>query len=383
MNVAGFDLKYSPEDIAWLTKRFEGMLQRGFISMGENVAEFERQYAEFCGVKHAIGMMTGTCSVEMILKSIDVRGATVLLPSHTFVATATAAVTAGARLIFVDCQPDNFQMDPDDLERSIQPDSKVVILVHMAGIISPHLERIKQICKKHNLLLMEDAAHAHGATIDGKKAGSLGIAGSFSFFSTKVMTTGEGGMVTTSDDEINKWCRALRDHGRFTKDPNYTEIIGRNARPSEIHALFGLRQMASINEMLAERRQIAKWYDDKIGDDRIPFVKRIKIPSNIQSAYYKYILYLDEKIDRQELRKCLKEGFGVSLSGELYARSVHEQPVFKTNPQFVASPADKKFPGTDYVVNRHFCLPLYLGLTEEKVSYVVESLEKAVKACAG
>ena len=215
MNVAGFDLKYSPEDIAWLTKRFEGMLQRGFISMGENVAEFERQYAEFCGTKYAIGMMTGTCS-------------------------------------------DNFQMDPDDLERSIQPDSKVVILVHMAGIISPHLERIKQICKKHNLLLMEDAAHAHGATIDGKKAGSLGIAGSFSFFSTKVMTTGEGGMVTTSDDEVYKWCRALRDHGRFTNDPNYTEIIGRNARPSEIHALFGLRQMQSINEMLAERRQIAK-----------------------------------------------------------------------------------------------------------------------------
>ena len=140
--------------------------------------------------------------------------------------------------------------------------------------------------------------------------------------------------------------------------------------------------MANINEMLAERRQIAKWYDDKIGDDRIPFVKRIKIPSNIQSAYYKYILYLDEKIDRQELRKCLKEGFGVSLSGELYGRSVHEQPVFKKNPH-LRDPADKKFPGTDYVVNRHFCLPLYLGLTEDKISYVVESLEKAVKACAG
>ena len=383
MNVAGFDLKYSEEDVAWLTKRFEGMLQRGFISMGENVAAFEREFAEFCGVPHGIGMMTGTCSVEMILKSIDVRNATVLLPSHTFVATATAAVTAGARLIFVDCQPGNFQMDPDDLERSIQPDSKVVILVHMAGIISPHLERIKQICKKHNLLLMEDAAHAHGATIDGKKAGSLGVAGSFSFFSTKVMTTGEGGMVTTSSDEINRLCRGYRDHGRFTKDPNSTEEIGRNARPSEIHALLGLRQMASIDKMLAERRQIAKWYDDKIGDDRIPFVTRLKIPSNIQSAYYKYVLYLDERIDRQDLRKCLKEGFGVSLSGELYARPVHAQPVFQKYPQLVASPADKKFPGTDYAVSRHFCLPLYLGLTEEKVDYVVQSLEKAVKTCAG
>jgi perosamine synthetase len=383
MNVPGFDLKYSEEDVAWLTKRFEGMLQRGFISMGENVAAFEREFAEFCGVKHAIGMMTGTCSVEMILKSIDVRNATVLLPSHTFVATATAAVTAGARLIFVDCQPENFQMDPDDLERSIQPDSKVVILVHMAGIISPHLERIKKICKDHDLLLMEDAAHAHGATIDGKKAGSLGVAGSFSFFSTKVMTTGEGGMVTTSSDEIDKSCRAYRDHGRFTKDPNYTEEIGRNARPSEIHALLGLRQMASIDAMLDERRQIARWYDDKIGDDRIPFLTRLKIPSNIQSAYYKYVLYLDERIDRQDLRKCLKEGFGVSLSGELYARPVHLQPVFQKYPQLVASPASKKFPGTDYAVTRHFCLPLYLGLTEEKVDYVVQSLEKAVKACAG
>ena len=295
-------------------------------------------------VKHAIGMMTGTCSVEMILKSIDVRNATVLLPSHTFVATATAAVTAGARLIFVDCQPENFQMDPDDLERSIQSDSKVVILVHMAGIISPHLERIKKICRDHDLLLMEDAAHAHGATIDGKKAGSLGVAGSFSFFSTKVMTTGEGGMVTTSSDEIDKSCRAYRDHGRFTKDPNYTEEIGRNARPSEIHALLGLRQMASIDKMLAERRQIAKWYDDKIGDDRIPFVTRLKIPSNIQSAYYKYVLYLDERIDRQDLRKCLKEGFGVSLSANsMRALSIHS-PFSRSTPNWLRVRLPRSFP---------------------------------------
>jgi perosamine synthetase len=381
MHIPGFDLKFSERDIEWLTKRFEGLLRIGFISMGENVANFERQFAVFCGVRHAVGVSSGTCALETVLRAIDVRDATVLLPSHTFMATATACVHAGARVIFVDCQPDNFQMDPDDLETSIQPDSKVVILVHMAGIISPHIDRIRQICEKYGLILLEDSAHAHGATIDGRKAGSIGHAGCFSFFSTKVMTTGEGGMVTTSDSALDQACRAFRDHGRFTNDPNWHEEFAGNARPSEIHALLGLRQLALIESILIERRNIARCYDVLLSDDRILFVTRLKIPSNIQSAYYKYVVYLDEQIDRLELRRRLKADFGVSLAGELYARPVHSQPVFDKYPEKVVRQNGKRFPGTDFAVKRHICLPLYPGLSDDKVQYVVQSLARAVRDC--
>jgi dTDP-4-amino-4,6-dideoxygalactose transaminase len=381
MHIPGFDLKFSERDIEWLTKRFEGLLRTGFISMGENVANFESQFATFCGVRHAVGVSSGTGALETVLRAIDVRDATVLLPSHTFMATAAACIHAGARVILVDCQPDNFQMDPEDLETSIQPDSKVVILVHMAGIISPHIDHIRRICEKNRLILLEDSAHAHGATIDGRKAGSIGHAGCFSFFSTKVMTTGEGGMVTTSDPTLDRACRAFRDHGRFTNDPNWHEEFAGNARPSEILALLGLRQLAMIEGILIERRNIARCYDSLLGDDRILFVTRLKIPSNIQSAYYKYVVYLDERIDRLELRRRLKADFGVSLAGELYARAVHSQPVFEKYPEKIVRQNGKQFPGTDFAVNRHICLPLYPGLSDGDVQYVVQSLARAIQDC--
>src|SRR5205814_7418312 len=238
--VAGFDLRYSDSEVRSIAARFEEVIRSGFISMGRNVAEFERQWAGYCGVKYAIATANGTCSLEMILRAIGVKGATVIVPSHTFIATATAAIHAGAKVIFTDCQRANFQMDPEDLRRKLRADTKAVVLVHMSGIISPHLDEIRAICDSHGVPLVEDAAHGHGATIDGRKAGSLGIAASFSFFSTKVLTTGEGGMVTTNDEEIHAIARALRDHGRFGPEPNVHHDIGYNWRPSEFAAVLGL-----------------------------------------------------------------------------------------------------------------------------------------------
>ena len=296
--------------------RMEQILRSGFISMGPNVAEFERQWAGYCGVKYAVASANGTCSLEMILRAIGVKGATVILPSHTFIATATAAIHAGARVIFTDCQRANFQMDPDDLRRKIRPDTKAVVLVHMSGIISPHLDEIKIICDNHSVPLVEDAAHAHGATIDGRKAGSLGVAASFSFFSTKVLTTGEGGMVTTNDDKIHIIVRALRDHGRFGPEPNVHDDIGYNWRPSEFAAVLGLGQLRRAAEILRRRREIARTYDAELRARKIPGIKLLEIPDRIKSSYYKYILYFEPPIERDKLKQRLKEEYGVVLPGE-------------------------------------------------------------------
>ncbi len=378
--VAGFDLRYSDSEVRSIAAGFEEVIRSGFISMGRNVVEFERQWAEYCGVKYAVATANGTCSMEMILRAIGVQGGTVIVPSHTFIASATAAIHAGAKVIFVDCQRENFQMDPEDVRRKTRPDTKAVMLVHMSGIISPHLNEIKDICEQQGIPLVEDAAHAHGATIDGRKAGSLGLAGSFSFFSTKVITTGEGGMITTDDEKIHKTACALRDHGRFGPEPNVHHDIGYNWRPGEFNAVLGLEQMRRVDEILQRRRQIARRYDEKLKALKIPGIKLLEIPTNVQSSYYKYILYLEPPIEREKLKQILKQEYGVSLPGELYNRDCHRQPLFSRHPEAIVPQPKESFPETDYVVSYHCCLPLYFSLTDDQVDYVVASLDKAARS---
>jgi dTDP-4-amino-4,6-dideoxygalactose transaminase len=382
MRIPGFDLKYTEEDIRWIRDEFEKILRTGFISIGNHVKQFEDEFAAFSGVPYALATANGTCSIEMILRAIGVQGFTVIVPSHTFMATAVAVIHAGGKVIFTDCQRENFQMDPQDLLRKIRPDTKAVILVHMSGIISPHFDEIKRICDQHHLYLIEDAAHAHGATIDGRKAGSLGVAASFSFFSTKVLTTGEGGMITTADKKILDTCKALRDHGRFGAEPNIHDEFGYNWRPSEFHTVLGLCQLQKVDQILEERRWIARLYDEKIAERKIPKIKLLKIPPKIKSAYYKYILYCEDSIDREELKKRMREDYGVSLPGELFNQACHSQPVFKKYPETVVMDQKDQFPETQYVVRKHFCLPLYLGLKEEQIDYIVDSLEKTLRSMA-
>jgi dTDP-4-amino-4,6-dideoxygalactose transaminase len=346
--------------------------------MGRNVAEFERLWAEFCGVKYAVGTANGTSALEIILRAIDVKGKTVVVPSHTFIATAVAAIHAGARVIFVDCQRENFQLDPKDLRRKIREDTKAVVLVHMSGIISPHFDEIQSICQQSGVALVEDAAHAHGATIDGRKAGSLGLAGSFSFFSTKVLTTGEGGMIVTDDEAIYQRALGFRDHGRFGAQPNLHDDIGYNWRPSELNAVLGLVQMRRADDIVERRRAIARRYDEKLGARKIPGIKLLKIPSQIQSSYYKYVIYLEPPLQRHLLKRKLKEDHGVSLGGDLYDRPCHSQPLFARHPETVVAQPGDSFPETDYVVSNHVCLPLYFDLTDEEVDYVVDALQAAV-----
>jgi perosamine synthetase len=378
--VAGFDLKYSEAEERSIMKRFEEMIRGGFISMGRNVAEFERQWADYCGVKYAVATANGTCSMEMILRAIPVQGGTVVVPSHTFIASAAAAIRAGAKVVFVDCQRENFQMDPEDLRRKMRADTKAVMLVHMSGIISPHLEEIRDICNQHRVPLVEDAAHAHGATIDGTKAGSLGLAGSFSFFSTKVITTAEGGMITTDDENVYEMACALRDHGRFGPEPNVHHEIGYNWRPSEFNAILGLEQMARVDEILQRRREIARTYDEKLRAMKIPGIKMLEIPANVQSSYYKYILYFEPPIEREKLKQILKQEYGVCLPGELYNRDCHTQPVFARYPEAVVPQPKESLAETEYVISHHFCLPLYPSLQDEQVDYVVACLDEAVRS---
>lgn len=376
MKIPILRLDYTEEEIKAIQEGIKAVLKSGYLTMGEKVAEFEDAFAAFTGAKYAIATNSGTSSLEIILRAIGVAGKTVIVPSNTMMASPASVVHAGGRVIFADCDRKNLQLDPKDLKRKLRADTKAVMLVHIGGIISPAFYEIKEICDKNGMALIEDAAHAHGATIDGKQAGTLGLAGSFSFYPTKVIVTAEGGMITTNDEKIYRKALSLRDHGRAPDDPNNHVEIGYNWRFSELHAVLGIQQMKKAGKILAERRKIAGWYDKKLKGTK--GIKLLEIPANIKSSYYKYIVFLDDKIDRETIKKKLKEKYSVSLTGEVYSHPCHSQPAFKKYPKTVANDPADTFPNTEYVAKKHICLPIYPGLTENEVDYIVDSLKKVL-----
>lgn len=377
MKIPILRIYYSEEDINYIKNEIEKVLRSGYLTMSDRVREFEVKFASFCGTRYAVGTNSGTSSIEIILRAIGIENSTVIVPSNTYMATALAVIKAGGRVIFAECEKDNLQLDPDDIERKIQSDTKGVIIVHIGGIISPNIERIKDICRIKNIFLIEDAAHAHGATIDGEMAGSLTLAGSFSFYPTKVLTTAEGGMITTSDDYIYNKAIILREHGKSNHNLNIHSEIGDNWRFSEIHAVLGIQQMIKADWILMERRRIAEMYNMMIS--KIEGIEPLIIPENIKSSYYKYIVLLQESINRNKLKKILKEYYEITLPGEVYAYPCHSQPVFNKYPQYIANSKKDIFPITEYVCSHHICLPLYPGLKDNEIEYILSSLREAIK----
>ena len=376
MNIPILRIPYTKDDISFVKNRIEETLRNGMLTLGKNVQEFEKRFAEFIGTDYAVGVNSGTSSLEIFLRAIDVSNYSVIVPTNTFMATPTSVIHASGKIVFTDICRDDLCMNPDDLQEKIRKDTKAVILVHIGGIITSRLKEIQDICNDHNLLLLEDAAHAHGSSINGKMAGDLGNAGSFSFYPTKVITCGEGGMLTTNDKEIYKKALILRDHGKADHRFNKHTEFGYNWRLSEIHAILGLEQMNKIDWILSERRRIAKSYDEKLKN--VSGIKLIKIPKNINSSYYKYIVYLEDDLERDYIKTNLKNNYGISLTGEVYADPCHSQPVFQKYPEMMLNKPTDKFPEADYVCKNHVCLPLYPGLKESEINYVVESLKEVL-----
>lgn len=376
MKIPILRIPYDEDDIAYIKDGVEKVLRSGYLTMSDRVREFETMFARMCGVKYAVGTNSGTSAIEIALRALGVEGTTVIVPSNTYMATPIAVVKAGARVIFAECQKENLQIDPDDVERKIQPDTRGVIVVHIGGIITPYMERLKAICSRKNLFLIEDAAHAHGAAIDGKMAGSLTLAGSFSFYPTKVMTTAEGGMCTTDDHSIYEKALILREHGKADHDHNIHTEFGDNWRFSELHAVLGLQQMRKFEWILAERRRIASFYDGLLwGLDE---VRPVSVPTNIRPSYYKYIVYLDEGIDRTALKKMMRAQYDIAIPGEVYSDPCHSQPVFRKYPEKMANNDRDAFPITEYVCRHHMCLPLYPGMVDNEVRYVIASLKSSI-----
>jgi len=362
---------FPEEDIEIILDKVKEILSTGWLTLGKYNKEFEEKFSKYVGTKYAIATNSGTSALEILLRCINVKDSSVIVPTNTFFATPASVIHAGGKVIFADIT-DNLCIDPESVNEAIRKDTKAIIVVHIGGIVPPQIEEIIKICEEYNLYLIEDAAHAHGSEYKSKKAGSFGIGGAFSFYPTKVITSGEGGMITTDSEDIYKKAIILRDQGKAGFYGNVHVDMGYNWRMSEIHAIIGLTQFSRLEEFIEKRQRIAKTYDREL--KKID-VKPLKIPRNVRPNYYKYIAFIDEDVDRSKIKKELKERYNIGLSGEVYELPCHLQPIFKKLYGFKGG----EFPIAEELCKRHICLPIYPTMSKDEVRYVVECLGEVMR----
>jgi len=332
-------------------------------SLGPYIDKFEREFAEFCGTKHAIAVSNGTVALHLVLHSYGIGpNDEVIMPNLSFIATANSVLYTGAKPIFSDIDPSNLCMDPSDIEHRITAKTKAIMPVHLYGHPAD-MNKINTIAKKHNLLVIEDAAEAHGASIESSRVGSLGDCATFSFYGNKNMTTGEGGMITTNNDKLAKRCRYLRDHAMSKEKRYWHTEMGFNYRMTNIQAALGCAQLERIEELMLERQRIFKLYEDNLAD--FGGVKLNRTESWATNSYWLVCAEIEGLVekDRDELMTKLKK------------YNIDTRPYFypMTQMPYIESVSDT--PVTFKVYERGINLPSYIDLTEKEIEYICNTLK--------
>ncbi len=360
---------YFPEDKKKLIlERFKEILNNGQFTLGKYGQEFESKWQSYLGVKHAIAVNSGTSAIEIPVRALKLENSEIIVPTNTFIATASAIVHAKAKPVLADIK-ENLCLDPESVKAKITNKTKAVIFVHIAGNVPKEILEIKEICKDHNLFLIEDAAHAQGSSLNGQKAGTFGDVAAFSFYPTKVITSGEGGLIVTNSNLINEKSRIFRDQGKESfLSADFVEF-GHNYRLSEFHAAIGLAHFDLLEQFIDERNKIAEKYDE--GLKKINKIRTLKIPE-CRSNYYKYVAFLDN-VDRKKLKELLKEKYSIGLSGEVYETPLHLQKAFSN---FGYKLGD--FPNAEKFCSSHICLPIYNSMQDDEINYVLESLNSTI-----
>jgi len=363
---------FPEEDIQMIQKDVKAILQSGMLTLGEYTKRFELAFAKLCEVPWALAVSSGTSALEIALRVIGLEnGEEVLVPTNTFTSTAAAVMFAGGKPVLTDVSAHSLCVDAENVQRYLTAKTKGVMVVHIGGLVCPEIKAIKEICEDHNLFLIEDAAHAHGSTIDKQPAGSIGDIGCFSFYPTKVMTTGEGGMITTKKEDLAKKVGVRRDQGKESFSSNAIIELGYNWRMTEISAAIGLTQLKRLQSFIKHRNEIADYYNEGISN--ISGIEPLRTPSNILNSYYKYIMFLSSEILRDNFKQKLRER-GVRCGGEVYWPPLHMQPVY----QRLLKVKEGDFPVAEDVCKRMVCLPMYSQMTLSEAEYVVEQIKKVL-----
>jgi perosamine synthetase len=289
----------------------------------------------------------------------------VIVPTNTFGATAVAVLRAGATPVLADTAPDLTVCEQDVLSK-VSPSTRAVVTVHIGGLISPRTTVLAEACASAGIPVIEDAAHAAGSSLAGRKAGSFGLAAAYSFFSTKVMTSGEGGILVTNDDSVADTARLLRDHA---KNPDGTmTVTGYNWRLTEIQAILARAQLRRLDAMIASRNAVAAAYDGALNN--LDGVHTLPPPAGSVHNRYKYVVLLDQH-DPQVVEQLLRARYGISAGGYVYRAPCHRQPAF-------AKFARGTYPGADRVCPSHICPPVYPDMPTADAAYIADALRQVL-----
>jgi perosamine synthetase len=334
------------------------------LGVGPMVTQFEKNFAKFAGVKHAVAMNTGTAALHSAVVASGVKqGDEVILPSFTFVATAEAVVMAGGKPVFTDIDHETYNISPGEIEQNVTEKTRAIVPVDLYGL-SVDMKLIRKTASEHSLAVVEDAAQAHGATYEGKPAGVFADAACWSFYASKNMTTGEGGVVTTDNDEVAETLRMVRTHGE--KDKYTSLMLGYNYRMSEIQAAIGLVQLEKLPVFVAKRRANAKRLTNLLSAS-----DRLKVPEDSEERQHSWYLYTVrlENATRDERDKILEElkkkGIGAVT---YYVSPVHLMPYYRETF------GERRLPETEKAASQVFSLPVHPGVTEEQIDYIGKTL---------
>jgi len=364
-------LPYIPvEDVKSIISEVEDIIAgNALLTRGPRVREFEELFSAYVGTKYGVALNSGTSALEVALKAIGIKhGDEVIVPVQTFVSTGSCVMNNGGTPVFCGID-ENHLMSFKDLKNRITDRTKAVIIVHFCGMIHPEILEMKHYLADRNIVLIEDAAHAHGAKIDDLYAGNIGDLGCFSFFATKIMTTGgEGGMIATNDESLYHLCASLGAIGIDKQAP--VEIYpnaGSNNRMTEIQALVGITQLRRLDSFVSHRNEIVNMYKDLLTPlSSRSIINFQNVPPHILHPYWRFMVSINiESISRATIREKLRVN-GINIDWP-YSPLLHLQPVF--------SDFEKgSYVDSEDLASRHFCLPVHLNIQSEDVMFISEKL---------
>jgi len=347
-------------------KYINDCLRTNWISgHGKYLDLFERYFADYLEVKYAMTCSNGTVALHLVLLALNIRkGDEVICPTFTYVATANSILYVGAKPVFVDCEPDTWNIDSKKIEKLITKKTKAIIVVHIYGHPC-EMDPILKIARRYNLYIIEDAAEALGSEYKNRKCGTFGEVATFSFYGNKTITTGEGGMVVTNNKKIGERIRLLKGQGMNSKKRYWFKVVGYNYRMTNIQATIGLAQLENIEKFLEKRRQIASWYKKYLSD-----ISEVVLPIEKKYAkhsYWMYSILVNRKKDRNKLMEFLRNK-GVGTRPFFYP--MHIMPVYKKIN------SNKNLRVAEDIASRGINLPTFYELTERDIRYIASKIKK-------